>query len=325
MKPRQFKKLIDHLQFLNSNQFRRLNEKIKAIKLEKIVSIELETAQDHLYCPSCKSTKIVRWGKRYDLQRYRCNECLKTFNSLTNTPLSRLRKKGRWLSYSECIEKGLSVRKSADICGIHRNTAFRWRHRFLENTKSVKANQLHGIIEADETYFLKSEKGNKSLNRKPHKRGAKAKKRGLSSEQVCVFVSRDRNNNTFDKIFETFNSENLKNEFLDILDKDALFCSDGKSVYKRFVRVNGIRHGALNLSKGERVKKGIVHIQNVNAYHSRLKNWMVRFNGVATKYLENYISWYRELDEFKDRLTPKTILLRAKSGGEYKKQPLIMT
>ncbi len=52
---------------------------------------------------------------------------------------------------------------------------------------------------------------------------------------------------------------------------------------------------------------------------------MVRFNGVATKYLENYISWYRELDEFKDRLTPKTILLRAKSGGEYKKQPLIMT
>jgi hypothetical protein len=52
---------------------------------------------------------------------------------------------------------------------------------------------------------------------------------------------------------------------------------------------------------------------------------MDRFNGVATKYLENYLSWYRELDEFKEDLTPLTILIRAKLGGEYKKQPLTVT
>lgn len=28
---------------------------------------------------------------------------------------------------------------------------------------------------------------------------------------------------------------------------------------------------------------GVYHIQNVNSYHSRLKKWMDRFNGVATK------------------------------------------
>ena len=146
MRSKQFNRLLDHLLSLNSNQFRRLNEKIKAIKSEKIVSINLETTQEHLHCPSCNSTHVVRWGKRYDLQRYRCKACLKTFNSLTNTPLSRLRKKDRWLIYAECLEKGLSVRKSAGICGVHRNTAFRWRHRFLKNTISVKANQLHGIV-----------------------------------------------------------------------------------------------------------------------------------------------------------------------------------
>ena len=36
--------------------------------------------------------------------------------------------------------------------------------------------------------------------------------------------------------------------------------------------------------------------QNVNAYHSRWKQWMDRFKGVATSYLENYLGWFRALD-----------------------------
>jgi len=226
---------------------------------------------------------------------------------------------------SECILAGFSVRKTAKICNVHNNTAFRWRHRFLENLKSIKADHLQGIVEADETYFLRSEKGNKNLTRIPQKRGGKAAKRGLSEEQVCVFISRDRNKNTFDRIFDSFTAKNLTEEFLNIMDKDALFCSDSKSVFKKFVKENNISHGVLNSSKGERVKKGIVHIQNVNSYHSKLKDWMSRFNGVATKYLENYLSWYRGLDEFKEDLIPLTILIRAKFGGKYKKQPLTVT
>ena len=37
----------------------------------------------------------------------------------------------------------------------------------------------------------------------------------------------------------------------------------------------------------------IYHIQNVNNIHSLMKKWMVRFDGVASKYLENYMNWYR--------------------------------
>lgn len=33
-----------------------------------------------------------------------------------------------------------------------------------------------------------------------------------------------------------------------------------------------------------------------NSYHSRLKEWMDRINGVATKYLQNYLAWFRYLD-----------------------------
>jgi transposase-like protein len=55
---------------------------------------------------------------------------MKTFNSLKKTPLAGLRRKGHWLNYSECLKEGLTIREAAKRCGIHRNTSFRWRHRF---------------------------------------------------------------------------------------------------------------------------------------------------------------------------------------------------
>jgi len=55
----------------------------------------------------------------------------------------------------------------------------------------------------------------------------------------------------------------------------------------------GIAHQALNIKAGGRVKEGIFQIQNVNAYESRLKGWMQRFNQVATGYLDSYLGWRR--------------------------------
>lgn len=43
------------------------------------------------------------------------------------------------------------------------------------------------------------------------------------------------------------------------------------------------------------------HIQNVNNYPSRLKSWMQRINGVATKYLDHYLSLFQFLDIAKYR------------------------
>lgn len=49
-------------------------------------------------------------------------------------------------------------------------------------------------------------------------------------------------------------------------------------------------------SDGKKPVNGVYHIQNVNSYHSRLKRWINRFNGVATKYLQHYLAWFRYLD-----------------------------
>lgn len=41
---------------------------------------------------------------------------------------------------------------------------------------------------------------------------------------------------------------------------------------------------------------GIFHVQNVNAYDTRLKGGIRRFNGVATRYLDSYLGWFRAID-----------------------------
>lgn len=60
------------------------------------------------------------------------------------------------------------------------------------------------------------------------------------------------------------------------------------------------------MAVGVHVIEKVFHIQNVNAYHSRLKAWMDRFNGVATKYL----GWLLFLD--KNRNSNKNNLFKAK-------------
>lgn len=55
--------------------------------------------------------------------------------------------------------------------------------------------------------------------------------------------------------------------------------------------------------------KGLYHIQNVNGngLHSRLKQWIDRFKGVATKYLDNYLAWFFFVDSRSNKSTKQHI------------------
>ena len=81
--------------------------------------------------------------------------------------------------------------------------------------------------------------------------------------------------------------------------KDVLLCSDKKPSYKAFANNNDLTLETINVSKKEHTR-GIVHVQNVNAYDSRLKEWMKHFHGVATCHLESYLGWMRILDGMKN-------------------------
>jgi hypothetical protein len=95
--------------------------------------------------------------------------------------------------------EGYSLRKSTDLIGdVHFVTLFYWRHKVLSALKQMDFNAFSGIVEMDETYFLYSEKGKRNIEgHKPRKRGSSSKFRGISHEQVCVLIARDRQKATY--------------------------------------------------------------------------------------------------------------------------------
>lgn len=139
-------------------------------------------------CPHCNCSRMVRHGHASGLRRYRCRDCGKTLNALTGTPLARLRHKGKWGQQARVLREGQSVYQSAATLAVAPSTAFRWRHRFLQLAQGVKARVLQGVVEADETCFLRSFKGQRVQGRKARHRGGSAAKRGLFDEQEPLLV-----------------------------------------------------------------------------------------------------------------------------------------
>jgi hypothetical protein len=58
------------------------------------------------------------------------------------------------------------------------------------------------------------------------------------------------------------------------------------------------------------------HINNVNAYHSRLKEWLRPF-GVATKNLPHYLGWRRTLETLGPKIMPEDFIFGAIGFGPY--------
>jgi transposase-like protein len=261
-------------------------------------------------CPHCGCVRKHRCGQASGLQRFRCLNCRRSHNALTGTPLARLRRKECWLPYLQCVLESRTVRDAAQVVGVHRTTSFRWRHRFVPGATRDRLETLSAIVEADETYRLESQKGSRSLTRRPRKRGGVAKRRGINREHDCLLVARDRSGQTLD--FHTGRGqvtvEQLHNCLKPVLPADVLLISDGALSYGLFAVEAGITHEAVNVQAGERAR-GAIHIQNVNSWHSRFKSWLVRFRGVASRYLIHYSGWQRLLDA--RRLTTPGQLLRA--------------
>ena len=130
-------------------------------------------------CPHCGTPGAVSRGKARGLRRYPCKGCKRTFNAATGTPLSGLHRKERWLTFGLSLAEGETVRESARRCGLGVNTAFRWRHRFLEAAAQDRP-KLKGIVEVDETYVLESHKGSRTLDRK-----AQAWRKGQQARSVA--------------------------------------------------------------------------------------------------------------------------------------------
>jgi len=140
-----------------------------------------------------------------------------------------------------------------------------------------------GVIEVDEAFFRESFKGNHKksttfiMPRKPHKRGVKGRMKYTDLERL--FTGR--------------------------IEDESILCTDSHRSYIRFAKNSGIEL--------QQIKSG-KHIQHINAFHSKLKEWMYSFHSVSTKYLVNYMYWFKWLQLFsteKDTAKIKHLLVQS--------------
>jgi transposase-like protein len=315
MRTRELMALKKALHTLTPTQLKSVRSEIDQLagRVHAIEIIEARMDQS-AGCPHCGGAHRVRNGSANGLQRYRCKDCSRTFNALTGTPLARLHQRGKWPSHMQALIDGLTLDKVSEHLNVSHDTAFRWRHRFLAAQKAIQAQRFNGLVEADQTYLLESCKGKKVADRTPRKRGGKAKMRGLSKAQVPVLVVRDRSGATLSTHLATDNAETIAGVMSGRLAKDAILCTDGSHTLAAVAKRLDVVHRPVNLAAGVRVLAGIFHVQNVNAFDSRLKGWMDRFHGVATKYLESYLGWFRTLDRSGDNSLKSASFLASAMG-----------
>ncbi len=289
----------------------------------QLVLARLQFIQDHAAgqrlieermnaCPHCHSQHIVRYGHVRDQQRYQCKSCHHTFIALTKTPFQFLHDKSKLLLHAQCMAQSLTIRQSGRQLGLTVDRAFRWRHCFLDFLAQQQPCQLSGVVEVDETFFTLSFKGQrKPIPRFDKTQQGKPRLRG-NRPIVPVLIAIQRGTRlTRDCRLAERNTEQITRLLRETLRADAVLSSDGNACYQKAAQALEIEHGYFVASVSGHGGTHSWHVQNVNAYDSRLKMWMRRFHGVATKYLEHYLGWRRLLDRCKDAMTGEQFLFHA--------------
>jgi len=164
------------------------------------------------------------------------------------------------------------------------------------------------------------------MPREPRKRGKgknDKKKRGISKEQICIETAIDRKGNIL--MGAVCNGRITTNQIINFFDnkicEETTFCVDS---HKSYVGVKDKLNVELKqIPRGKSMIDSVYHLQHINALHSSFKIWIMHFNGVSTKYINNYLAWFKFLqlskknkktDRIKDMLvnvaTKETIVTR---------------
>ena len=238
-------------------------------------------------CPHCAGREIVGWGRSHGLLRFRCKSCGRTFNTLTKTPMAHLRKKDRWLDHARAMIEQASPRRGAlrnpfdDGVSLASSVSARPCKRQapeLQNRRSGR-NLRSRILQGPTA----------DLPRKARRRGGTARHPGLHQDNIPILVARDRSSATFDAILAQVDGASVSLALAEIVTPANHLISDGGKAIATFARRAGIAFHTVPSPGKPSPAAPHLHINNVNAYHGRLKQWLNRFNGVATKNLPNYL------------------------------------
>jgi len=274
-------------------------------------------------CPHCHARAelglVVKRGFRKNVQRFYCKGCGKTFVATTNTAFEKSRKDAEtWKKFIRLTISGASLKTCAIECEIAYQTAFTWRHKILN---AFKVNQvttkMSGEIQIDEMFLPISYKGNhfkgkfhamydsyireaSLLPRKSLRRGSDNKSQS-AKDKACVFCMVENGKGFYAAVPGVgFMTNNMLDYTIGqhVNKEKSLIVADQYKVTAKYLEKNNYNHMILsaNTSDNPRDHKPEVrdghHMQHVNAMHRYIRKFLAQYNGVSSKYLENYISLF---------------------------------
>jgi len=282
---------------------------------QSVLARRARGVKDGRKCPRCGGTDIVRHGlDDRGRQRFKCRTqgCGRSFNALTGTPLARLRKPELWLTYARLMMRGLSIKKLTEQMPIWGSTAFRWRHRFLELPITLQAAQVQGIVEIDETYFLRAFKGHRGWRdgqppapRPPRYRGSGAVKSGLSTEHVPVLTAVDQAGGVVEEQLARRSGQEIERALKGRIAPESLVRTDGLKAYKKVLKAAQAHHQIIRPKKqswaGKIIgakprQRGKPNLGRVSQHHEVIKDVLNKqFRGVSTRNINRYLAYLRLL------------------------------
>ena len=255
-------------------------------------------------CPHCKSEDVYKRGQQKGVLMYSCKVCKKWYSETTGTPLYDIKLKNKWQSYLRCMEQGMPIKKIAKELGISIQTSFDWRHKILSSLDQFVPKQLSSEVECDEMELALSNKGSRDLDRRPRKR-ANDFERNQGKENVAVVqivTAVERNGNKYLKAVAT--KRLSKKDIAKVLDgklaENTILITDKHPSYKAYAKANpSIKHKTLLAKDHVDKKDKTIHLQKVNNVHAQLRKFLHPFNGVSSKYLQNYLNWFAYADKLR--------------------------
>jgi protease II len=189
--------------------------------------------------------------------------------------------------------EGKSLRACASEVGISLPTSFRWRHKILSAIQGLEGGiNFSGITEADELLMQYSEKGRRYKSPEEKEQAMKT-----VHPNVAVLVMTDREGNLLFKHTGENKVQNsqIKEELKRRVSENNLICFKPNDEFKQAVMESPSKKVIVR-----RKTKGLA-IYSVNVAEKKITNflvWMMRFRGVATKYLHNYLMWFVVMNKY---------------------------
>lgn len=274
-------------------------------------------------CPHCLGGHVHRHGfyKRKDgsrPSRFLCRACKKSFNPFTKTPLAYAKKREEFRQFTETMGSGIPLRRHAAEVGVHLATAFRWRHLVLAQVAGQPQSKLTGQVAVGEAYVGYSQKGQRAklqcarrfIQRLPSRILLIAGNLGHRLALVGAGRSSAKRRDG-----AQLGADLLGACLSDLLHPVAQVYTDGLNALVSVCRRTGLTvcdRGQLPSAEAKQIGTLTQRVQRIRAsFHG----WLMRFYGVATRYLHHYLAWY-------DALLRTKVLALASPGASAFSPPL---